>query len=99
MGFIGKEGWPAPKLKVATVILVMRVALWHCCLILLSVSFVCIYRIFSNLIHTQFLVKAPFDCGGNTRQWSAGVRHHEGNSRFSYEWWWRVWWIINYNNK
>ena len=29
----------------------------------------------------QFLeLKAIFDCGGNTRQRSAGVRHHEGNS-------------------
>jgi hypothetical protein len=30
----------------------------------------------------QFLefVKATFDCGGNTRQRSAGVRRHEGNS-------------------
>jgi hypothetical protein len=26
------------------------------------------------------LMKATFDCGGNTRQRSAGVRHHEGNS-------------------
>jgi hypothetical protein len=26
------------------------------------------------------LMKATFDCGGNTRQQSAGVRHHEGNS-------------------
>jgi hypothetical protein len=30
----------------------------------------------------QFLefMKATFDCGGNTRQQSAGVRRHEGNS-------------------
>jgi hypothetical protein len=26
------------------------------------------------------LMKATFDCGGNTRQRSAGVRRHEGNS-------------------
>jgi hypothetical protein len=26
-----------------------------------------------------------FDCGGNTKQWSAGVRCHEGNSRFFQE--------------
>jgi hypothetical protein len=26
------------------------------------------------------LMKAMFNCGGNTRQWSAGVRCHEGNS-------------------
>jgi hypothetical protein len=26
------------------------------------------------------LMKATFDCGGNTRHRSAGVRHHEGNS-------------------
>ena len=26
------------------------------------------------------LMKAPFDCGGNTRQQSAGVRRHERNS-------------------
>jgi len=26
------------------------------------------------------LMKATFDCGGNTGQRSAGVRHHEGNS-------------------
>jgi hypothetical protein len=26
------------------------------------------------------LIKATFDCGGNTRQQSAGVRRHEGNS-------------------
>jgi len=25
MGFIGKDGWPAPKLKVVTVVLVRRV--------------------------------------------------------------------------
>jgi hypothetical protein len=25
------------------------------------------------------LMKATFDCGGNTRQQSAGVGHHEGN--------------------
>jgi hypothetical protein len=26
------------------------------------------------------LMKATFDCGGNTTQQSAGVGHHEGNS-------------------
>jgi hypothetical protein len=26
------------------------------------------------------LMKATFDCGRNTKQRSAGVRHHEGNS-------------------
>jgi hypothetical protein len=26
------------------------------------------------------LMKATFDCGGNTRQRSVGVRRHEGNS-------------------
>jgi len=26
------------------------------------------------------LIKATFNSGGNTRQRSAGVRHHEGNS-------------------
>jgi hypothetical protein len=26
------------------------------------------------------LMKATFDCGGNTKQRSAGVRHHEGNA-------------------
>jgi hypothetical protein len=26
------------------------------------------------------LMNAMFDCGGNTTQRSAGVRHHEGNS-------------------
>jgi hypothetical protein len=26
------------------------------------------------------LMKATFNCGGNTRQQIAGVRHHEGNS-------------------
>jgi hypothetical protein len=26
------------------------------------------------------LMKPMFNCGGNTRQQSAGVRHHEGNS-------------------
>jgi hypothetical protein len=26
------------------------------------------------------VMKAMFDCGGNTRQQSTGVRHHEGNS-------------------
>jgi hypothetical protein len=25
-------------------------------------------------------MKATFNCGGNTRQRSAGMRHHEGNS-------------------
>jgi hypothetical protein len=25
-------------------------------------------------------MKVKFDCGGNTRQRSAGVRHHKGNS-------------------
>jgi hypothetical protein len=28
------------------------------------------------------LMKATFNCGGNTWQQSADVRHHEGNSRF-----------------
>jgi hypothetical protein len=34
----------------------------------------------ANPLQFLELMKAKFDCGGNTRQRSAGVRHHEGNS-------------------
>jgi hypothetical protein len=33
-----------------------------------------------KLLQFLKLMKAKFNCGGNTRQRSAGVRHHEGNS-------------------
>jgi hypothetical protein len=34
----------------------------------------------SKLLQFLELMKATFDCGGKTRQRSAGVRHHKGNS-------------------
>jgi len=34
----------------------------------------------AKLLQFLELMKATFDCGGNTRQRSAGVRHHERNS-------------------
>jgi hypothetical protein len=34
----------------------------------------------TKLLQFLELMKAMFNCGGNTRQQSAGVRHHEGNS-------------------
>jgi hypothetical protein len=34
----------------------------------------------AKLLQFLELMKATFDCGGNTRQRSAGVRRHEGNS-------------------
>jgi hypothetical protein len=36
----------------------------------------------AKLLQFLELMKATFDCGTNTRQRSAGVRRHEGNSRF-----------------
>jgi hypothetical protein len=34
----------------------------------------------AKLLQFLELMEAKFDCGGNTRQRSTGVRHHEGNS-------------------
>jgi hypothetical protein len=34
----------------------------------------------AKLLQFLELMKAMFDCGGNTTQQSAGVRRHEGNS-------------------
>jgi hypothetical protein len=34
----------------------------------------------AKLLQFLELMKAKFDCGGNTRQRTAGVRHHKGNS-------------------
>jgi hypothetical protein len=34
----------------------------------------------AKLLQFLELMKAMFNCGGNTRQQSAGVRRHEGNS-------------------
>jgi hypothetical protein len=34
----------------------------------------------TKLLQFLELMKAMFNCGGNTRQQSVGLRHHEGNS-------------------